>query len=55
MLYGIEAIAKFIGLSKRQTDHQIRNGEIPVRRLGYKVVSRKSALRRHFAVDEETS
>jgi hypothetical protein len=52
LLFGIEKIAAYLGLGKRQADHQIRAGNIPVKRMGRLVVSRKSALRRHFAVND---
>jgi hypothetical protein len=53
LLPGVEAIAKFTGLKKRQVDWQIRNGNIPVTRMGRLIIGSKSALRRRFAVADE--
>jgi hypothetical protein len=55
LLPGVEAIAKFTGLKKRQVDWQIRNGTIPVTRLGRLIVGSKSALRRRFTPPEATA
>jgi hypothetical protein len=53
LLFGVEAIAKYIGLGKRQAHHAIASGHLPVKRMGPRlIVSSKSALRRHFAVDD---
>ena len=57
LLWGIQAIAEYLGLGKGQADHAIRSGHIPVKRMGGKngkyglIVGSKAALRRHFAVD----
>ena len=48
LLLGVEAIAQYIGLDKRQVDWQIRKGQIPVTRMGRLIVGSKSALRRRF-------
>jgi len=48
LLVGVDAIARFVGLNKRQADWQIRAGRLPIKRMGRLVTSTKSALRRHF-------
>jgi hypothetical protein len=48
LLHGVEAIAKFIGKNPRQTDWQIRRGNIPVKRLGRLIIGSKSRLREHL-------
>lgn len=48
LLDGTEAIAEFLGLGKRQVDWQIRQGNIPVTRMGRRIIGSKSALRRRF-------
>jgi hypothetical protein len=55
LLLGVEAIAKYIGLDKRQADWQIRRGTIPVTRMGRLIVGSKSALRRRFTPTEGAS
>jgi hypothetical protein len=55
LLFGVEAIAKYIGIGKRQAHHAIACGHLPVKRMGRIIVSSKSALRRHFAVDEKAT
>jgi excisionase family DNA binding protein len=52
LLVGTEAIAEYLGLGKRQIDWQIRNGNIPVTRMGRKIIGSKAALRRRFTPPE---
>jgi hypothetical protein len=55
LLFGIEAIAKYIGIGKRQAHHAIVCGHIPIRRMGRTIVGSKSALRRHLTGDGGTA
>jgi hypothetical protein len=55
LLLGVEAIAAYIGLDKRQVDWQIRKGQIPVTRMGRLIIGSKSALRRRFTPTEGAS
>ena len=49
LLYGVKAIAGFLGLTERQAQHRIDDGEIPTFRLGGKkrgtICARRSSLR----------
>jgi hypothetical protein len=43
LLWGVTAIAAYINRNERQTDHAIRSGNLPVKRMGKLIVSSKSA------------
>ena len=45
ILYGVAAIAKFLGIPKRAAQHQIDVKRLPVVRLGRTVCARLEALR----------
>lgn len=49
LLYGVKAIAAFLGLTERQAQHRIDDGEIPTFRMGGKkrgtICARRSSLR----------
>jgi hypothetical protein len=48
LLHGVKAIAEFLGIPERHAFYQIENDNIPVTRMGRKIVGSKSALRKHF-------
>ncbi len=45
LLHGVRAISEVLGLTERQTYHLIRDGRVPVFKLGGTVCSRRSVLR----------
>lgn len=53
LLYGVKAIASFLGLTSRQAQHRIDDGALPTFRLGGKargtICARRSSLRSHLA------
>jgi excisionase family DNA binding protein len=50
LLTGVEAIAAFTGLTKREVYHLAPKGKLPVFKVGdRKWCARKSTLRRHIA------
>lgn len=53
LLYGVPAIAQFLGLRDRQTYHLVEKG-LPVFRVGNKVCARRATLRTWLA-DQETA
>jgi hypothetical protein len=48
LFHGVKAIAEFIGVDERQVHWQIRQGHIPVARLGRLIVGSKAVLRDHL-------
>jgi hypothetical protein len=48
LLHGYEAIGAFIGKSPRATEHQFKQGNLPLRRMGRLIVGSKSVLRKYF-------
>lgn len=48
LIWGIDAIARFIKRSNRQTYHLLAKGEIPAKRVGGRWVATKEALIRFF-------
>jgi hypothetical protein len=52
LLWGVKAIAAYLGLNERQTHYQIENDVIPVKRQGRLIVASKSALRKHFSAGD---
>ena len=46
MLYGADAIAAYLGMSRRRVYHAVEKGHIPVLRIGQIICARKSRLRR---------
>lgn len=56
LLYGVKAIAAFLGLTDRQAQHRIDAGDLPTFRLGGKVrgtiCARRTTLRSHLATLE---
>lgn len=53
LLYGVKAIGAFLGLTERQAQHRIDDGDLPTFRLGGKargtICARRSSLRSHLA------
>lgn len=53
LLYGVKAIAAFLGLTDRQAQHRIDDGALPTFRLGGRargtICARRSTLRDHLA------
>lgn len=56
LLYGVAAIATFLGLSRHQAQHRIDAGDLPTFRLGGKkggtICARRTTLRSHLAALE---
>ncbi len=52
LCYGLEAIAKAIGLGTRQVQHLHDKGELPTFKMGRTVCARRSTLANHFAAQE---
>ena len=52
LLYGMEAIASHLSLTKRQALHLHEKGEIPTFKMGRTVCARRSTLAKHFAAQE---
>lgn len=55
VLYGVKAIAKFLGLPKRAAQHQVDTGRIPHFRMGKNICARPSSLRAWLAELEQAS
>ena len=55
LLHGAREIAAFLGISERRAFHQIEQGNIPTVKMGRLIVASKSALRRRFVPESETS
>jgi hypothetical protein len=49
LLWGVDAIATELNLSRRQTYHQLEAGRLPARKQSGKWVASRSGLRRFFA------
>lgn len=49
LLWGREAIARFIGKSVRQTTYLLETGRIPGGKVGAQWCASRAALRQHFA------
>jgi hypothetical protein len=49
LLWGVDAIAEFLGLTRRQTYYQLESGRLPARKQSGKWVASASGLRRFFA------
>jgi hypothetical protein len=54
LLHGYAAIGAFIGKSPRAAEHQVKQGVIPVRRMGRLVVASKKQLRELFTGETVT-
>ena len=44
LLYGVAAIAEYLGLAERQARHQIEKGRIPTFRIGLAICARPAKL-----------
>jgi hypothetical protein len=49
LLWGVDAIANELSLTRRQTYHQLEAGHLPARKQGGKWVASRIGLRRYFA------
>jgi hypothetical protein len=49
LLWGVDAIAKELNLSRRQAYHQLESGRLPARKQSGKWVASRRGLRRFFA------
>lgn len=52
LLMGVLAIAEFMGVKKRQAQHQIDEGRWPTFRMGKVICARRSSLREWLAKAE---
>lgn len=52
LLYGLDAIAGFVGLTVPQVKHQIAVSGWPTFKQGRTVCARRSTLAKHFAAQE---
>jgi hypothetical protein len=55
LLYGLDAIAEFVGLTVPQVKHQINVSGWPTFKQGRIVCTRRSTLAKHFAAQEEAA
>lgn len=46
LLYGVQAIAKFLGLRERQARHLCEKGSLPTWKEGKMICSRRSTIRK---------
>ena len=54
LLYGVPAIAEFLGLKVRQARHQRETGRLPTFKLGNIICARKTSLMA-FLADQEAA
>jgi hypothetical protein len=47
-LWGVGAIARELGLTRRQTYYQLENGKLPAKKQAGKWLASRTGLRRHF-------
>lgn len=52
LLYGMDAIAAHLGMTKRSALHMHEKGELPTFKMGRTVCARRSTLAKHFAAQE---
>ena len=52
LLYGIDAIARHLGITPRQTKHRCATTDLPTFRMGRNVCARRSSLDRWLAERE---
>jgi len=55
LLYGLEAIAEFVGLTVPQVKHQIAISGWPTFKQGRTVCARRSTLAKHFDAQERAA
>lgn len=48
LLWGIKDIATYLGISEREAFYQAERGNLPVTRVGRRIVASKNRLRAHF-------
>lgn len=51
LLYGLAAIAGYLGVTERQAEHIVANAEFPSFKIGRRVCSTKSAIGKWFLAD----
>jgi hypothetical protein len=51
LIWGADAIAKHLGLSRRQAFHMLEKGQLPARKAGGKWVASRRVLQAHFEGD----
>lgn len=49
LLYGVAAIATFLGIPRRAAQHKIDTGDVPTFRLGKNICARRTGLRSWLA------
>jgi hypothetical protein len=49
LIWGVDAIAAELNLTRRQTYHQLETGRLPARKQAGKWVASRTGLRRYFA------
>jgi excisionase family DNA binding protein len=54
LVWGADAIAQALGVSRRQAFHLLEKGLIPARKVGAKWCTQREDLRRHFSVNTQT-
>ena len=52
ILTGASEIAAFLGWPERRVYHAASKGQLPVKRIGNKIISRRSALTRALSFEE---
>jgi hypothetical protein len=48
LIWGVAGIARVLGLTERQTEHQLSKGYLPVGKQGGRWVASRAGLKRHF-------
>jgi hypothetical protein len=51
LVWGIEAIAKLIGRTERQTYHMLSTGKLPAKQVGNRWVAERGKILRFFMED----
>ncbi|MAY30569.1 MAG: hypothetical protein CL627_15430 [Aurantimonas sp.] len=51
LIWGVNAIARAIGRTDRQTFHMVSTGELPAKKIGNRWVIERSKLIAHFTED----
>lgn len=52
LLYGVEAIASHLQMTRKQVYHLHGKGDLPTFKVGATVCARRSTLAKHFAAQE---
>ena len=51
LVWGLDAIAKLIGRTERQTFHLVQSGQLPAKKVGNRWVAERGKLLRFFVED----